>query len=285
VTAMSCSSGKEPSRDGAGALSIARLSAGYGKQRVIAGLTVPPLPAGTVTVLVGPNGAGKSTLLKALAGLVPARGNAMLDGRDLLALPPAQRAATVGFMPQALPGNMGLGVLDSVITALKVSQPDLPTRQARERAVRILERLGILPLALSSLDRLSGGQKQMASLAQAIVSDPSVLLLDEPVSALDLRHQFHVMRTIRALAAEGRVVVVVLHDLALASRWADRVVVLRDGSLFDAGAPADVITPAMLEEVYGVDASVMSGAEGNLHIAISDIARGPGHDPARGEAS
>ena len=285
MTAMSSSSGKEPSRDDTVALSIARLSAGYGRQWVIAGLTVPPLPAGTVTVLVGPNGAGKSTLLKALAGLVPARGNAMLDGRDLLALPPAQRAATVGFMPQALPGNTGLGVLDSVITALKVSQPDQPTRQARERAVLILERLGILPLALSALDRLSGGQKQMASLAQAIVSDPSVLLLDEPVSALDLRHQFHVMRTIRALAAEGRVVVVVLHDLALASRWADRVVVLRDGSLFDAGPPADVITPAMLEEVYGVEASVMSGTEGNLHIAISDIAREPGHDPARGEAS
>ncbi len=255
------------------ALTIEELSAGYGGREVIAAFSVPPLTAGTVTALAGPNGAGKSTLLKALAGLIPARGKVMLDGRNLLAMPAEQRAANIGFMPQALPSDAGLGVLDSVIAALKVARPDMPTRQVRERAVHVLERLGVLPLALSSLDRLSGGQKQMASLAQAVVCDPKVLLLDEPVSALDLRHQFHVMRTIGSLAAEGRIVAVVLHDLSLAARWADRIALMRAGALFAEGAPSQVITPAMLKDVYGVEASIVSGIEGELHIAIHDIAR------------
>ena len=261
------------------ALTIEALTAGYGRRPVVAGVTLPALAAGTVTVLAGPNGAGKSTLLKAVAGFLPASGMVTLGGQDLLAAAPATRANLVGFMPQALPGDVGLTVLDSVLTALKVSRPGCPVAKARERAVQILDRLGILPLALGRLGRLSGGQKQIASLAQAIVADPKLLLLDEPVSALDLHHQFHVMRTVRALAEEGRVVVVVLHDLEMASRWADRIVVMRDGRLFSAGSPREVVTPAMLRQVYRVEARVSEGDA--LRIAIDDVVQ----DPLQGEAS
>ncbi|WP_411034025.1 ABC transporter ATP-binding protein [Shinella sp. BYT-45] len=255
------------------ALAIKALSAGYGRRPVVAGITLPSLAEGTVTVLAGPNGAGKSTLLRAVAGFLPAAGSVTLGGRDLLAAGPAARAGIVGFMPQALPGDIGLTVLDSVMTALKVSQPDCPVAKARERAAGILGRLGILPLALARLGRLSGGQKQIASLAQALVADPKLLLLDEPVSALDLRHQFRVMRTIRSLAGEGRIVIVVLHDLEMASRWADRIVVMREGGLFAAGTPREVVTPGMLRQVYGVEARVSAGD--GLRIAIEDVVEEP----------
>ncbi len=250
------------------ALTVNALSAGYGRRPVVSGVTLPPLAAGTVTVLAGPNGAGKSTLLRAIAGFLPASGTLRLDGHDLLAMKPTARARAVGFMPQALPGDIGLTVLDSVITALKVSQPESPVGVVRERAAGTLGRLGMLPLALERLGRLSGGQKQLAGLAQAIAADPRLLLLDEPVSALDLRHQFHVMRTIRALAGEGRIVVAVLHDLEMAARWADTIAVMRDGELFSAGSPRDVVTPAMLRQVYRVEAGVAAGEV--LRIAIHD---------------
>lgn len=261
------------------ALTVENLSAGYGKHPVIAGLTLPPLPCGTVTALTGPNGAGKSTLLRTLAGLLPAAGSVFLDGHDILALSPLARAQVVGFMPQALPGSVGLSVLDAVIAALKVSRPDMSMPQSRERAVLVLQRLGILPLGLSMLGQLSGGQKQMASLAQAIVAAPRLLLLDEPASALDLRHQFQVMRTVRSLAAAGHIVIVVLHDLEMASRWADRIVVMRDGELFDTGTPAEVVTAGMLREVYRVNARVAPGMAADLQIAIDGIVS----DAAQGE--
>lgn len=250
-------------------LTIDTLSAGYGRRTVISGVTLSPLAAGTVTVLAGPNGAGKSTLLRAVAGFLPASGIVKLCGRDLLTAKSADRARRVGFMPQALPGDVGLTVLDGVMTALKVSQPECTVADARERAASVLDRLGILPLALSRLGRLSGGQKQIASLAQALVADPRLLLLDEPVSALDLRHQYQVMRTVRSLAEEGRIVIVVLHDLEMASRWADHIVIMRNGQLFGAGPPREVITPEMLREVYRVKARVF--VDNAIRIAIDDV--------------
>lgn len=252
-------------------LVIENLSAGYGKRPVIAGLTLPPLPVGSVMVLTGPNGAGKSTLLRALAGLLPAKGGAVLGGRDLLSIDPGKRARTVGFMPQSLVDSVGLSVLDAVMTALKVSEPELSLDNCRRRALTALKRLGIVKLGMSVLGQLSGGQRQIASMAQTIVTDPRLLLLDEPVSALDLRHQFHVMRTVRSLAVEGRIVVMVLHDLEMASRWADQIVVMRGGELFAAGAPKDVLTIRMLREVYGVNARIAENGEGISQIVIEDI--------------
>ena len=135
-------------------------------------------------------------------------------------------------MPQTLPQRVALTVLEAVIAALRASplaDRDRPADERATRAVAVLERVGIADLALEPLDHLSGGQRQLASLAQAIVREPAVLLLDEPTSALDLRHQVVVMTLVREFAAEGRIVIVVVHDLSLAARWADQVVVLEQG--------------------------------------------------------
>ena len=212
-------------------LLVRDISVRFGPRRVLDGLTLPEMRAGELTVLAGPNAAGKSTLLRAIAQLVPHRGSTMLDGRDLARLPAVERARLLGFMPQSLPSGSSL-------------------------------------VALEPLDALSGGQRQMVSLAQAIVRDPRVLLLDEPTSALDLARQVRLLSELRRLAAEGRVVVAVLHDLALAAQWADRIVLIHGGHVRAHGAPAEVLTPALLAEVYGVEARVEFCSRGRLMVLI-----------------
>ncbi|ALK10891.1 ABC transporter ATP-binding protein [Blastochloris viridis] len=258
-----------------GTLIVADLSAGYPRRPVIENLTLPAIAAGTVTALIGPNAAGKSTLLAALAGLVRAHGTVRLDGEDLMRLPLAARAALVGFMPQALPQGVALSVLESVVAAFEASPPEGLAGDPARRALAVLDRLGIADLALEMLDRLSGGQRQMVSLAQALVREPQLLLLDEPTSALDLRHQVTVMAAVRALASEGRSVIVVLHDLNLAARWADRVVVLDHGRVAAVGTPVEALTPEILAAVWGVAARVTPSPDGAPHVVVEGALRRP----------
>ncbi|MHB1330182.1 MAG: ABC transporter ATP-binding protein [Gemmatimonadales bacterium] len=264
-------------------LTVAGLKAGYGDRAVLDGLSLPPFEPGGITALVGPNGAGKSTLLRVIAGLVPATGSIRLGDRELIGAAPRLRAESVAFMPQTLPQRVALTVLETVLSALKASpfegQPQDET-EARHRAVAILERIGIADLGLRYLDHLSGGQRQLASLAQVAVRQPAVLLLDEPTSSLDLKYQVVVMQLVRELAAEGRIVVVVLHDLSLAARWADRIVVLERGAVRAAGEPGVAITRDVLGSVYGVDARVERCSRGQLQVIVDGLVDS-GADPNR----
>lgn len=252
-------------------LVIEEYSAGYRGRKVVDRLTVPPIEPGIVTALVGPNGAGKSTLLRSIAGLQPGKGSVKLNDLDLAHLPLAERTKHVSFMPQALPQRVALTVLEAVLSALRVSPMADRTRgasQLHRRAMAVLDRIGIANVAMERLDRLSGGQRQLASLAQAIVREPKLLLLDEPTSSLDLRHQVLVMSLIRQFAAEGRIVIVVLHDLNLAARWAGGVVVLNGGKLDTAGQPEEAITSDVLARVYGVKARVESCSAGRIQVLV-----------------
>lgn len=251
-------------------LSISNYSAGYRNRKVITSLTVPPIPSSVVTALAGPNGAGKSTLLRSLAGLLPATGSVRLGEMELLEMSLAERTRHVSFMPQSLPQRVALTVLETVISALRASPLAEYTgsTQIHQRAMGILEQIGIADLALERLDRLSGGQRQLASLAQAMVREPKLLLLDEPTSSLDLRHQVLVMRLIHEFAAGGRIAVVVLHDLNLAVRWAENVVVLSGGALDVAGSPVTAITPELLARVYRVEARVEPCSRGRIQILV-----------------
>nr|WP_163502124.1 ABC transporter ATP-binding protein [Halomonas socia] len=254
-----------------GNLVISHLAAGYRNKPVLRDLSLAPIEPGKVTALVGPNAAGKSTLLRSLAGLVVAKGAVRLGGLDLNTLTLAERARHVAYMPQSLPQNAELTVLEGVIGALKASPLadfDGSGPAARRRAVGVLDRLGVLDLAMEDIGRLSGGQRQLASLAQAMVRAPNLLLLDEPTSALDLRHQLDVMTVVRALAREGRIVVVVLHDLTLAASWADRLVVLDHGTVAAEGTPDQALSPSILNAVYGVEARVERCSRGRLHVMV-----------------
>jgi len=258
-------------------LIVSGLSAGYGARQVLQSLDAPPIRSGQVTAFVGPNGAGKSTLLRVLAGLLPGRGSVRLGDRELLQLAAADRAADVSFMPQGLPQRVALTVLEAVIAALRAgpsggrSDDD---EEAVRRAIRVLDQVGIADLSHEPLDHLSGGQRQLASLAQAIARDPRLLLLDEPTSALDLRHQVVVMDLVRHMALAGRIVIVVAHDLSLAARWADQIVVLHHGRTYAAGPPGEALTPAVLAEVYGVDARVERCTRGRLQIMVDGVGHG-----------
>lgn len=252
-------------------LSISGLDAGYGGQPIISDFSLPPLTAGEVVSVVGPNGAGKSTLLRSLAGLIPAHGSIRLDEAELTRLSLADRAKRVTYMPQTLPQGVALTVLETVVASIRAT----PLRgavytdaQAAERAYEVLQRINAEALAGQRLDRLSGGQKQLAGLAQALAREPRLLLLDEPTSALDLARQARLLSELRRLAAEGRVVVAVLHDLALAAQWADRIVLIHGGKVHAHGRPHEVLTPALLAEVYGVAARVEPCSRGRLMVMI-----------------
>lgn len=258
------------------ALKVCGLRCGYRGVDIIRGLDLPELRPGEVLSLLGPNAAGKSTLLRALAGLLPAQGSVLLGDTQLLALPLADHARRVTYMPQTLPQRVALSVVEAVVSALRASPLDglaVTSEGIVQRASDVLDRIGIRDLAMRGLDQLSGGQRQLASLAQALVREPRVLLLDEPTSALDLHYQLRVMKLVREIAAERRMIVVmVLHDLALAARWSDNVVVLSHGEVAATGAPEIAITPGILAEVYGVAARVERCSHGTLQILVDDIA-------------
>lgn len=248
-------------------LSISDLAVRYRSREALAGISLPDMRAGELIALAGPNAAGKSTLLKAVAGLVAATGRVLLRGRDCLAWSARERAAHIGFMPQTLPEDTWLTVLEATLSALRGNEAG-HTREHERQALRVIEHLGIGELALRPLMQLSGGQRQLAALAQTVVRGSPLVLLDEPVSALDLAHQWQVMSVARRLADEGRIVIVVLHDLTLAAQWADRVAILHQRRIHAFGPPAEVITDTALRAVWGVAARVRICEQGRPYVLV-----------------
>jgi len=259
-------------------LNITQLNVAYGRRTIIPSLNVLDLQPGSVTVVLGPNGSGKSTMLRALAGLASARGCIAFEGMELDKASLAERAKRVVYLPQALPAPVHLRVIESLLAARKASphspwtaDNELPSDAVEQGAV-LLQRLGIGHLAMRHLDELSGGQAQLAGLAQALIRQPRVLLLDEPLSALDLNHQFHVMSLVREETQRHRMItLVVLHDLSIALRHADRVLVLKDGELLADGPPGAAITPALLARVYGVQARVETCSRGTPQVIVDGL--------------
>ncbi len=252
-------------------LSLRGFGAGYYKRQIIRDLNIANLPRGKVTILLGPNGSGKSTLLRAMAGLNKAEGELLLDGEDLLSQPFARRAEQVVYLPQSLPAGVHLHVLESIIVAQRASS-GLHSAVKQAEVMSLLRQLGIEHLALHYLDQLSGGQKQLVGLAQSLIRQPSLLLLDEPLSALDLNYQFHVMDLVkRETRSRNIVTVVVVHDINIALRHGDHVLILKKGELVANGVPGEVITPESLAQVYGVRGRVEPCSQGMKQVIIDGL--------------
>lgn len=252
-------------------LSLVGFTTGYPKRRVIENLNVARLPRGEITVLLGPNGCGKSTLLRALAGLNKGQGELWLNGEDLMTQPFARRARQVVYLPQSLPAGVHLHVLESIIVAQRASS-GLHSAASEADVMVLLEQLGIAHLAMRYLDQLSGGQKQLVGLAQSLIRRPALLLLDEPLSALDLNYQFHVMDLVRReTALRNMVTVVVVHDINIALRHAQHALMLKEGKLIAEGAPDHVITPATLAQVYGVQGRIEHCSRGTPQVMIDGL--------------
>jgi len=222
-------------------------------------------PRGAITALVGPNGAGKTTLLRALHGEHPlAAGRIALDGEALNPTTRRRWQARIGYMPQESRAAAGLTVLEAVLLGRAGTLAFRLPEAALREAAALLEEFGLLDLAGRDLTTLSGGQRQMVFFAQCLARRPEVLLLDEPVSALDLRHQQTLMRALRRLTEARRLIsVVVLHDLNLAARYADRIGVLAEGSLRVLGPPAEALSAPLLSAIYGVGVRVLWGEDGH----------------------
>jgi iron complex transport system ATP-binding protein len=222
------------------------------------------LRAGEVTAVCGPNGAGKSTLLLALAGLLtPDAGCAMLDGAPLAALSPRQRARAIGYLPQSPDSAWDMTV--ATLAALgRLPWQGAPLHRAQGRAAKssaaqdaaaveaALTAMDLDALRARPLSRLSGGERSRAQLARVLAGEPRWLLADEPLANLDLAHAAALIATLRAQAAAGRGVVLVLHDLASAMNHADRVLVLQQGALVADGPPQEALSEAVIAQVWGV---------------------------------
>jgi iron complex transport system ATP-binding protein len=253
-------------------LCIDGLVARYGSRVVLDRLSLAPVGPGTMVGLLGPNGVGKSTLLRALARLAAAHGHAAFDGFDLLRGSRREHTQQVGYLPQTLPQPSSLLVYEAVRSALRATCAGLSDAARDLRLQQVFERLRLQALAMSPLDRLSGGQRQMVGLAQVLVRETPLLLLDEPTSALDLRWQLLALEAVGdAARRRGAVVLVALHDLNLASRFCDRLVLLGTDGLVADGTPADVLTPPHLRRAYRVDARVERTAAGD-YIALAERA-------------
>lgn len=236
---------------------IEGLSLSYGTRRVLNGVSLEA-QAGTLTALIGPNGAGKSSLLRAALALTPFTGKISFDAVDLAILPRPQLSKLVSYLPQDSSVRSALTVLEvALLGRLETLGWHLPSAEV-EAAVESLAMLNVADLAERRIGELSGGQRQMVFIAQALARGPRVLLLDEPTSALDVRHQLEILETIRDIALRKKLTVVIaVHDLNLAARFVDQVVILDGGRVHAAGPPTAVLNAEMLAQVFGIEATVV----------------------------
>jgi iron complex transport system ATP-binding protein len=240
-------------------LALSHLSAAYGQRPILRDITLT-LKAGEVLALVGPNGAGKSTLIKVISGVLsPRAGRAQLDGRDLTHLAPLERAKRVAVVPQMARLPAGFTVGEIVLMGRAPHLPLWANESARdcEVAWQAMRRAQIETLVDRRAEGLSGGEQQRVVLARALAQQPRVLLLDEPTAHLDLKHQIAVLDLVRSLAVnENLAVLLTLHDLNQAARYADRVALLHNGALTACDAPQAVLTAERLSAIYGVPVAI-----------------------------
>lgn len=253
------------------ALVIENLSFAFPSGPVLEDLSAGPLPAGEVAALAGPNGSGKSTLFRCLTGAVrPAQGSAILNGRPLSGMGHRERAHRLFHLGQDLGARAALSVFEVVLLARKSLSGGLGLRAGfcDLRAVEaVLDDLGLSALADRYIGDLSGGQRQLAGIAQALVREPDVLLLDEPTSALDVRRQLEVMDLVRAVTQRrGIITIVALHDLGLAARFADRLLVLKDGRVAEEGAPEAILSRPATAAAYHVGLNMERSRRGSLLV-------------------
>jgi len=242
-------------------LKVENLTVSYGPRLVLHKVSLE-VNSGEVMALIGPNGAGKSTLVRAVSGVIPLLGGKIrTNGDDLAAIPPMQRARYLAVVPQAVSLPPAFTVWETVLMGRTPYLNFLGQASAsdEERVQHALERVAALDLAERRVGELSGGEQQRVLLARALAQSTPILLLDEPTAHLDLQYQVNLMETVRQLAhCDGLAVLIALHDLNLAARYADRVALLVAGEIKAVGTPRQVLTPDLISAAYHLPVSVIS---------------------------
>jgi len=215
-----------------------------------------------VTSVVGPNGAGKSTFLKCLAAVLPTpRGSVFVDGQDLAGLSGKSRARLVGYVPQEPSFTFNYSVLDFVLTGRAASIPvfSSPSRHDVEAAEEALRYVGLADFPGRPFFELSSGERRLVLIARTLAQQPAIFLLDEPTTFLDPRHEIEILELVRRLAAEkGKTVIVTLHALDMAVKYSDVMVFMKGGGIVAAGPPGDILSEALLKEVYDIDMGILN---------------------------
>ncbi|MEO0976015.1 MAG: ABC transporter ATP-binding protein [Pseudomonadota bacterium] len=250
------------------ALTAENLTFSYGSRRIFDRVGFDPIAPGQLTALIGPNAAGKSTLFRLIAGLLKSEtGKVHLGGTDLDTLTTRTRLERVCFMPQFFTANAALTVFDVVMMAHKQLKGWRVNEADMIAVGTALQEAGIGHLSEAYVSELSGGQSQMVSVTQALIRKSDVYLFDEPTSALDLRHQLDVLGQIKAAVADrGAIGVVALHDLNLAARFADNLILLGEGRILAQGAPAEVLRADAISNTYGVAIETSKGPREELIV-------------------
>lgn len=223
--------------------------------------------------VLGPNGAGKTSLLRALAGfLKPTAGSVAVGGTDIQALAETERARTIGYLPQERAVNWPLRCRDVVMLGRLPWRriAAAPSRADHTAVAKAMRDADCREFADRPIDELSGGEKNRVLIARVLAQQPRILLADEPTDGLDPAHQIRTMRLLRDAARQGALVIVTLHDLNLAARWCDRLILLKDGRMAASGDAATVLSPTMLASVYGISA-VAALTEETRYVAAIDL--------------
>lgn len=239
-------------------ITIKNLTFSYNSHKILDDLNLV-IENSEVLSLVGPNGSGKTTLIKCIDRILKPKGSILLDGKEIEEMSRQDVARQIGYVPQSSSAPLATTVFDTVLMGRRphigwrVRDADL------EKVAEVLERLHLEDLAMRDFSQLSGGQKQKVLIARALAQEPSILLLDEPTSNLDMLHQLEVMETVSHLVKEKNIsAVMAIHDLNLASRYSDKLVMLKEGKVYAAGEPQSLLNEANIGHVYGIEAMVMN---------------------------
>lgn len=255
-------------------ITIKSLTFGYNGSMILDGLNLV-VEDSEVLGLVGPNGSGKTTLIKCIDKILKPKGSILIDGKDIDTVSRTELAKRLGYVPQSSSTPLATTVFDTVLMGRR---PHISWRVSDSDLDKVADILGLLHLenlAMRDFSQLSGGQKQKVLIARALAQEPEVLLLDEPTSSLDMKHQLEVMETIASLVKEKKIsAIMALHDLNLASTFADKLAILKDGRIYAAGEPADLLNAANIREVYGVEAIVMNNLNRPYIIPLKSLSEG-----------
>lgn len=257
------------------AIEVEHVRVGYDKRIISEDVSIS-VPTGGYTAIIGPNACGKSTLLRAVSRILPyTSGSILLEGQDISRIPTKKLATRLGLLPQSSLSPEGIRVADLVARGRYPHQGmfDRWSKTDEEIVVDALAATGISDLSGRLVDELSGGQRQRVWVAMVLAQQTPVLLLDEPTTFLDITHQYGLLELFETLRRElDRTIVVVLHDLNQAARFASHLIVMKDGDIVTAGPPAEIITAELIGEVYDLPCSIVPDPETGAPMVIPKAA-------------